>query len=214
MAITLDGTTGLSSVDGSAASPSVRGSDSNSGIVYAADAIKFSTGGTQRAIIDNNGLSAAGHILQVIQTVKTDTTSQGSASSWNDISGMSVSITPISSSNKVLVIPDLAVGSGDLSSHHLIWRLLRGSTAIGVSTSATDGNLTGTAGMHRGANGANAYFFGCSKMFLDSPSTTSATTYKCQWSANDSGATLYLNRRGSDTSPGGISTITVMEVAA
>ena len=65
MAITLDGTTGISSVDGSAASPSVRGTDANSGIVYSSDAIKFSTGGTQRAIIDNNGLNSAGHILNV-----------------------------------------------------------------------------------------------------------------------------------------------------
>jgi len=55
MAITLDGSTGISSVDGSAASPSVRGSDSNSGIVYAADAIKFSTGGTERFAIDSSG---------------------------------------------------------------------------------------------------------------------------------------------------------------
>ena len=55
MAITLDGTTGISSVDGSAASPSVRGSDSNSGILYSADAIKFSTGGTERFAIDSSG---------------------------------------------------------------------------------------------------------------------------------------------------------------
>jgi len=57
MAITLDGTTGISSVDGSAASPSVRGADSNSGIVYAADAIKFSTGGTERFAITNTGFT-------------------------------------------------------------------------------------------------------------------------------------------------------------
>ena len=57
MTITLDGTTGISSVGGSAASPSVRGSDSNSGIVYAADAIKFSTGGTERFTITNTGFT-------------------------------------------------------------------------------------------------------------------------------------------------------------
>ena len=57
MAITLDGSSGISSVDGSAASPSVRGADSNSGIVYAADAIKFSTGGTERFTITNTGFT-------------------------------------------------------------------------------------------------------------------------------------------------------------
>ena len=65
MSITLNGTTGIANVDGSASSPSLRGTDANSGILYTADAIKFSTGGTQRAFIDNNGLSSVGHILQV-----------------------------------------------------------------------------------------------------------------------------------------------------
>ena len=158
--------------------------------------------------------AGGGKILQVVQTVKTDTTSQSSSSNFQDISGISVSITPSSSSNKVLVFADLALGSQDLSSHHLIWRLVRDSTAIGVSTSATSVDLTGTGGMHRGTTGGNSYYFGTSKMFLDSPSTTSSTTYKVQWSANDSGATLYLNKRGDDAAPGAISTITVMEVAA
>ena len=49
-------------------------------------------------------------------------------------------------------------------------------------------------------------------MFIDSPNTTSATTYKCQWSAYDNSATLYLNQRGSNLAVGSISTITVMEI--
>tara|TARA_R100000353_G_scaffold73391_2_gene56111 strand:- start:584 stop:1123 length:540 start_codon:yes stop_codon:yes gene_type:complete len=155
---------------------------------------------------------SSGSIIQVVQTVKTDTTSYSTASSFADITGVSVSITPSSTSNKILIIPDLALGSNDIESYHCIWRLLRGSTAIGVSTSATNADLTGTGGMMKGTTGANPYFFGTSKIFLDSPSTTSATTYKCQWSADNSSATLYLNRRGSSASAGGISTITAMEV--
>lgn len=156
--------------------------------------------------------ATAGGIIQTVQVVKTDTTSQSSASSFNDISGISVTITPTTSSAKILIIPDLALGSSEMSSYHLVWRLLRGSTAVGVSTSATSAQLTGTGGMHRAASGINAYFFGCSKIFVDSPATTSATTYKCQWSAADGGATLYLNRRGNDTGAGGISTITAFEL--
>ena len=87
------------------------------------------------------------------------------------------------------------------------------STPIAVSTTATSAQLRGTGGMHRGANGANAYFLGHSKMFIDSPNTTSAITYKCQWSSYDNSSSLYLNRRGSNTSVGSISTITVMEIA-
>ena len=158
------------------------------------------------------GGATAGGIIQVVQTVKTDTTSKSSAWSFSDISGMSVTITPQSSSSKILVFPDLALGGSNMSDYHLVWRLLRGSTAIAVATTSTASELTGTGGMHRGASGANAYFLGHSKMFIDSPATTSATTYKCQWSANDNGATLYLNRRGSGDGVGGISTITAFEL--
>ena len=183
------------------------------------NAIRSTAASSDAMTIDSAGKPSfpnggVGKILQVVQTVKTDTTSYSNASSFADISGMSITITPSSTSNKILIIPDLALGGSDMASYHLVWRLLRGSTAIAVSTSATVAQLTGTGGMHRGASGANAYFLGHSKMFLDSPSTTSATTYKCQWSAYDNGATLYLNRRGSNAGVGGISTITAMEVAA
>ena len=156
---------------------------------------------------------AAGVIVQVVQTAKTDTTSESDPSTYEDITGMSVTITPTASSSKILVFADLALGLSNFESNHLSWRLLRGSTAIGVSTTASDADLTGTGGMHKGGSTVTTpYFFGHSKMFLDSPSTTSATTYKCQWSSNDSGPTLYLNRRGYGTTIGAISTITAMEV--
>ena len=167
------------------------------------------------SIVPAGGLpsgATAGGIIQVVQTVKTDTTSYGQAGSFADISGMSVTITPQSRSNKILIFPDLALGGSDMSNYHLVWRLLRGSTAIAVATTSTSAQLTGTGGMHRGASGANAYFFGHSKMFIDSPGTTSATTYKCQWSANDNGGSLFLNRRGSSTGAGAISTITAFEL--
>ena len=101
MTITINGTSGIASVDGSAGSPSVRGSDANSGILYTADAIKFSTAGTQRAVIDNNGLSSTGHILQV----KLD--ALGTALNGNSTSfaatGLSDTITLASTSNKLLI---------------------------------------------------------------------------------------------------------------
>ncbi|ADD95689.1 hypothetical protein [uncultured phage MedDCM-OCT-S12-C97] len=110
--------------------------------------------------------ATAGGIIQTVQTVKTDTTSYSSASVFADISGISVTITPTTNSAKVLIIPDLALGGGDMANYHLVWRLLRGSTAVGVSTSATSAELTGTGGMHRGANGGNAYFLAVQKYLL------------------------------------------------
>ena len=164
-------------------------------------------------LITGGKIHQPGMVLQVQQTVKTDTTSYSNASDFADIAGMAVTITPSSSSSNILVFPDLGLASNDMTNYHCIWRILRGSTAIAESTTATSAQLKGTGGMHRGANGANAYFLGHSKMFIDSPNTTSAITYKCQWSSYDNSSTLYLNRRGSNLSVGSISTITVMEIA-
>ena len=56
MAITINGTTGIAGVDGSAATPAVQGADTNTGVFYpAADTVGVSTGGTERMRIDSSG---------------------------------------------------------------------------------------------------------------------------------------------------------------
>tara|TARA_R100000781_G_scaffold114577_1_gene85773 strand:+ start:78 stop:725 length:648 start_codon:yes stop_codon:yes gene_type:complete len=213
MAITLDGTTGISSVDGSASSPSVRGSDSNSGIVYAADAIKFSTGGTERVVIDNNGLNPAGHILQVKQTVNSAQASDSlTVNTWDDIAGLSVSITPVATSSKILVSYKAAVSSTK-GGYTTYLQIVRGSTAVGIGD-ATGGRPRVTTYIATGATDYSIEHH--TNMFLDSPSTTSATTYKLQWMSSYSGQTFYLNRSINNTDgihyPTQMSQITVMEV--
>ena len=153
-----------------------------------------------------------GKILQVVQTVKTDPTSTTSTS-YTDITGMSVTITPSSSSNKILIIPDLALSgpSGDIG----YAQLLRGSTVIYGGDSATHNGLYGC---YSGAPADGSFVYGVNivtRMFLDSPATTSATTYKCQFKTNS--GTFYLNRTyltsgNYDIRPA--SSITAIEVAA
>lgn len=56
MPVTINGTTGVSGVDGSASTPAVRGSDTNTGVFYpAADVIAFTTNGTEDMRIDSSG---------------------------------------------------------------------------------------------------------------------------------------------------------------
>jgi hypothetical protein len=56
MALILDGTNGLSDVDGSAATPAIRGSDANTGVFFpAADVVGVSTGGSERMRVDASG---------------------------------------------------------------------------------------------------------------------------------------------------------------
>ena len=55
MALNINGTTGISGVDGSASAPALQGTDSNTGINFASDTVNINTGGTTRATIDSSG---------------------------------------------------------------------------------------------------------------------------------------------------------------
>ena len=81
---------------------------------------------------------ATGKVLQVVSTVKTDTFSSTSTS-FTDVTGMSVAITPSASNSKVLIIATLNVGN-DTNDRWSAYRLLRGST--GISIGDDDGNKT------------------------------------------------------------------------
>ena len=163
------------------------------------------------SIVPVGGLpsGANGGIIQVIQTVKTDTFSTSSGS-FTDITGLSVSITPSSSSNKILVIVDLMVGSDNDS--QCMFLLKRGSTSINFGDN--DGSRSQNFAEIEGAEDYGQT--SCSTHFLDSPATTSATTYKVQMRVT--GSTHFLNRSQSDSNNSNesrtTSSITVMEVSA
>jgi len=55
MTIQINGTSGISGVDGSAATPALQGSDSNTGISFGTDEVNINTGGTTRATVDSSG---------------------------------------------------------------------------------------------------------------------------------------------------------------
>ena len=139
---------------------------------------------------------SAGSILQIVQTVKSDTTSQALSggdgsqgqSTWTDISGMTASITPSATTSKVLVQYNAWV-STDSGPDNLFLRLLRGSTVINVGD--TNGNRTEATSGHWQNTAYNLVQH--TTNFLDSPSTTSATTYKLQW-ADWYNNTVWINR--------------------
>ena len=158
--------------------------------------------------LNNNSLSnisslpagVGGKVLQVVTTTKTDATSTTSAS-FVDITGMSVSITPASTSSKILILSDIGVSSDTTERSDQI-RLLRDATTI--VSSANLFRLTNT----------NSYMYNASLNYIDSPATTSATTYKLQWLSEAGGGTVYLNRRGNNATVFTVSTITAMEISA
>ena len=155
----------------------------------------------------------AGKILQVKQTFKSDVTSltSNSSSSYSDICGMSVSITPSNSSNKILVSFVASVSTNSSDRNNSI-KLLRDSTDICKSTAGSSLNATIIDKTFSGK-----YIMNFTQTFLDTPGDTSAHTYKLQWACEGSGGsskTYFLNRKGDNSNEGATSTITVMEVAA
>jgi hypothetical protein len=147
-------------------------------------------------------------VVQVKSTAKTDTFTT-SSTSFVDVTSLSVSITPTSASNKILVLADLKL-NGREGTNTAFARLMRDSTAIYIGDTAGSRTLASSAG--RGsAEGVQS----ATNMFLDSPNTTSATTYKVQISANTAQA-IYVNQGHDDTDAATrgryASSITVMEV--
>lgn len=177
-----------------------------------ADAITFDNSG--KPAFPNGG---AGKILQVVSTTKTDTSSftSNTTNTFVDLSGLSVSITPTAASSKILIQFDVSVAVGTGTVHV---RLVRGSTPIAVGDSASN-RLQDTVSRR---TASSIYSLECTHMsmsFLDSPNTTSATTYKLQGTAGSSyNTTYYVNRSSSDNDADYgarvASTITVMEVVA
>ena len=173
---------------------------------------------TGNTITVNSGdiLQAPGHVLQVKSATFDDVLAISSADTRTDITNLSLSITPSSTSSKILVNTHISYGGTD-TNLYASGNLLRDSTPIGVNTTATGNQLNISFGMELTGQANETYKLRNSSMtFLDSPSTTSAITYKVQ-ARLDANGTLYINRDGqganADYGSRGISTLTIMEIA-
>lgn len=154
-----------------------------------------------------------GSILQVVSATKTDTFST-STTGFTDITGLSVSITPTSSSSKILVMWNVDFGHSSTSTG-VVFRMVRDATPISIGDQVGSNRNRGTSAMFTLYSNTNNTTSNRSGSYLDSPSTTSSTTYKAQGSIT--GGTYYINRTGEYNDQAyestGVSTITVMEIA-
>ena len=162
--------------------------------------------GTSVNVGSSHKLYAPGHVIQVQSSILT-TAVTFSNTSFADVSGLTVDITPSSSSSKVLVTAHLGGVSG-AGAHAQLFGFARDSTVIGETThSATN---AAAFGQYHGNN--TQHFTPMSFQMLDSPNTTSQVTYKVQ--SKTTGSSFYLNRWANDTGTFGFSSsITVMEIA-
>jgi hypothetical protein len=211
MTLILNGTDGISDVDGTAATPAIRGTDTNTGIFFpAADTIAFAEGGVESMRINSAGnvqLSTAGikilnssgnPILQqtgsVLQVVNMRTSTVISFSNTEQSTGLTASITPSSASNKILVIANNN-GLQSYAGSGVSFYLYRGATFIY--------NFGSYYGYPSGYYGSGAQV-----TYLDSPATTSSVTYNVNFQRTIGGTGGVVNGDGSN------SFLTLLEIAA
>ena len=188
-----------------------------------------SVGGLPDGIVDTDMLATdavsaakigslpAGSILQVVSATKSDTSSVTDYN-WTD-TGLSVSITPSSSSNEILVLADMNIGGNNMFDVKL--RLLRDSTAIGLGDAVgSRPQVTRVVNTYSPSSYGIYHQVPTTIIYLDSPSTTSATTYKIQFASYGSNNLAYLNKSHNNATDANneyegtpASFITVMEVA-
>ena len=159
--------------------------------------------------VDGVPTGGGGGIVQVVQTVKNDvftTSSVVSSGGYVDITGLAVTITPQSASNKILC---KAIIYNSVASNNVnFFRLLRGSTFINQPSGTSSSGASYNA--HAFSYYDATYQDSTAIELLDSPATTSATTYKIQMGVT--GQTGTINAFAGTSNYYGISTITAMEV--
>jgi hypothetical protein len=170
---------------------------------------KINNGAVTYAKTDGN----FGKIGQVIQAVKTDTQSTTSTS-FVDISGISVSITPSSTSSKIFITANIS-GGHVINDTPCYFQLKRDTTDIYLGTTATGSRINASGLVFEGNDSNHAGKVSMS--FVDEPSSTSAITYKVQFKSY-SGSAVYINRSSADVDAGynarQASSLIVMEVLA
>ena len=171
----------------------------SSGLIQSADnsgIIQFQSNGVTKATLNSSGFSYPGAVLQVVNATYSTSTSTTSGS-YTDL-GLSASITPSSSSNKILVFVSI---NGVYKNGHngsIGLNVVRSSTQI-VQFAINGLSYTGDTSADQTSGSIN---------YLDSPATTSATTYKIQFkNGANSGGSVVINDSNCT------SAITLMEIA-
>ena len=160
---------------------------------------------------------AAGKLLQIQQTAKTDTYSASIGKHEFSGAAISVNITPANSSNKILLIANLTIGLA--SDNDIGFAFFKAGSVITGATADASGSA---ARIHaQGWSGSFEQQHTIMGIYLDTAGGTSQITYDCRLrhgNNSTSGHSIYLNRDGynntGDMDANAMSTLTAIEVAA
>jgi hypothetical protein len=156
-------------------------------------------------------LERAGNILQVVQSAYTGTATTNQQSFQN--TGLEVSITPSSTSSKILLVTTFFFGQN--RSPIMTQNNMKVFTIYRDAINIAPGNQFL---QHQDQDSANINWqeqtSDCAITYLDTPSTTSATTYRLKMQTDASEVTLHFNRRAhAGGSNPGCAVMVAMEVA-
>ena len=159
--------------------------------------------------VDGAPTGGGGGIIQVIQTIKKDQfeTSTTVGSGYADITGLSATITPKFSTSKIMVEAHIYNSNNNAVN---FFRVLRGSTFIEQPSGTSSGGANYNA--HGFSYFDHQYQDTCVIKILDSPATTSATTYKIQTACTSNVVTI--NQFYNTSNYFGITTLQLYEVSA
>lgn len=152
--------------------------------------------------------AGGGKVLQVVST-NTSTVTTTTSGSYVDVTNLSASITPAATSSKILVLVEMQVSVERDNYPNCGVKLLRGSTVIATKEDFFTSNQGSTS-----PNGIPKFVVSAPIMYLDSPSTTSSTTYKMQISILASGVNGTVSANGSIFGGNPRSSITLLEIGA
>jgi hypothetical protein len=157
----------------------------------------------------------AGVGSNVVQTVKTDTFSTSSGT-FTAITGLTVTITPSSTTSKILLIASIAMSDSSAASGGVQVRFTGGNAANYIGDAASNRTQAASAVNTGAGSDMVPNSFTQSLVYLDSPATGSAVTYAVEMRTSTGPA--HINRSRSDTDSSAFarvpSGITAIEVAA
>lgn len=179
-------------------------SASSDGVTLASDGSVTFPG---NATCSGTATGFGGGKLLNVQSTTSKAIASTTSNSMTEYAAINTTITPSSSSNKILIMVSVSIGSSALAGHS--FQIYDGSSAI---SAAVNDNVTTQSTFAKQVNN-NFDLDQLSFNYLYAPGDTNAHTIKLYMQA-DSGTTLWINRYGYGANRGGVSTMTLMEVAA
>jgi hypothetical protein len=157
----------------------------------------------------------SGSVIQVVSTTLSSAFTAGNGDI--EVTGLSASITPRSTTSKILVFASVGMAASAASGTG--WYVTRNGSKVGVGDAAGSRVRTTSGGAYNGDDDTASESSGQSRQFLDSPNSTDALTYKIfAYSYPPGGGSIWINRpQNNDDNTDrtrSISSITLMEISA